>query len=115
MGGVTGTPMKSGIWVATFEELAMLTAEALVSRSETQDRADLLWILQRMEAKEYQFGRDVQGIFIEARKSVVVFVWQITRQKSWQGYLVYFINWRVNELKCWCCLPYWRWFEYAHT
>lgn len=35
-----------------------------------QDGADLLWILQRMETEEYQFGRDVQDIFTEGRSSM---------------------------------------------
>ena len=69
MGSVTGALAESGIWVATLEELAMLKAEALVSRSEMRDGADLLWILQRMVAERRQFGRDVQGIFTEARNS----------------------------------------------
>jgi hypothetical protein len=70
MDGVTGVSTESGIWVATLEELAILKAEALVNRLETKDEADLLWILQRMEAEEYQFGMDVQGIFTEARSSM---------------------------------------------
>ena len=71
MDGVTGVLMESGIWAATFEQLAILKAEALVNRSEMKDGADLLWIQQRMEAEEYQFRMDVQGIFTEARSSMV--------------------------------------------
>jgi Nucleotidyl transferase AbiEii toxin, Type IV TA system len=70
MEGVTGISMESGIRVATLEELAMLKAEALVNRSKAQDGEDLLLILQKMEAEEYQFEMDVQDIFTEARGSV---------------------------------------------
>lgn len=70
MDSVTRASTESGIWVAALEELAILKAEALVHRSGMQDGSDLLWIRQRMEAEEYQFGRNVQKFFTKTRGSV---------------------------------------------
>ena len=61
MDSVTGVLMEYGIWVVTLEELAILKVEALVNRSETKDGADLLWILQRMEAESIRCSRHFHG------------------------------------------------------
>lgn len=88
MDGMTGVLMDFGIWVAMLEELAILKAEALVNRSESKDRVDLLWILQRTEAKEYQFGVDVKAFSWRQGVKWQVFIWQPKIRKSWRGCLL---------------------------
>jgi hypothetical protein len=56
IGALHGMQTTDGYQVATLKELAILKAEAILSREAEKDGLDLIWILQRMETS-LTFGK----------------------------------------------------------